>query len=258
MLKDIRKTFKTEHKSQYHPSVWLELDSEWYTHTFTKNLFKSSVSFKSFLELLNKYISKDIQELNVFFRKETCRLVKGLSDHDFGLLLIDFNKQYNSKLKTRDGVCKQIKNTSSDLDELTLGFVGKIINVDFVFFNDIDSKKSIRDTTDYDNIQDNTLFIYNFNNELYNIVGYKSQSMVNEIQSRKCLAREIDNFLDKHNFFLQMIKSIFEMKSKVTLKVLYDSIESTLGVSLLPKDRKMINKITGVLLETKVYVDGNN
>jgi hypothetical protein len=254
MLKEIRKIFRTEHKSQYHPSVQLELDKEWFRHTFTGNLYRSVHTNRTILDLLNKYLNKDSNELMTCLRKEICKLVKTLSDHDFNNLLIDYNSVQASKTRTRDGLCKHIKNTSSDFDELTLNLLSKIINVDFVIFDDIQGIYTVRNLTDSDDIQDSIIFIYNDNNQNFSVVGHKSGTLINEIQSRKCLSRDIDHFMDKHNYFLQLINSVFEMKSKVNLLVLYESLRSTLGISkLLESDITLVNKLTGVLLDTRVF-----
>lgn len=258
MIKEVRKTFRTDHKAQYHPSVYIELQREWYPHTFTNNLYRSVHTYKSILGLLNKYINKDTTELMSSLRKEICKLVKTLSDHDFNNLLIDFNNSQSSKTRTRDGLCKQIKNTSSDFDELTLNLLSKVINVDFVIFDAIGDKFKVRNLTDSDDIQDHILFVYNDHGN-YSVIGHRSGQQVNEIQSRKCLPRDVDHFLDKHNYFLGLIRSVFEMKSKVNLRVLYESLRSTLGVSeLLDKDVELINKLTGVLLETRAFVESKN
>ncbi|ARR75036.1 hypothetical protein SAGO17_00118 [Mimivirus AB-566-O17] len=252
MAKDIRKVFKMEHKTLYHPSVHIKLSDEWYNSTFTGSLYKYYSSFPSILLLLNKYISKDPKALMITLRKEINKLVKLLSDADFNNLLIDFNAVSKSKIKTREGLQKQIKNTSSDFDDLTLNLLSKVLNVDFVIFDE--STMTMRDLTDSDSIQDNILFIYK-GVDGYSVVGYRSDQEISDIHSRKQLPREIDAFLDKHNYFLGLIRAVFDMKSKVNLSVLYESLRGTLGVDrLLDSDIKLINKLTGVLLETSVFV----
>ena len=252
-LKEIRKVFRTDHKSQYHPSVFLEMEKEWFNHTFTNNFYRSVHSSKSILELLNKYLNKDPNELMATLRKEICKLVKTLSDHDFNNLLVDFNSVQSSKTRTRDGLCKHIKN-GSHFDELTTSLLSKVINVDFVIFDVVNGVCTTRNLTDTDDIQDHIIFIYNDNNQNYSVIGHRSGNTISEIQSRKNLPRDVDHFLDKHNYFLQLINSIFDMKSKVNLTVLYDSLKSTLGISeFLERDITLINKLTGVLLETRVF-----
>ena len=256
MLKDIRKTFKTEHKSVYHPSTHLILKPEWYRHTFTNNLYKSVQDYPSVVSLLNGFINKSEVELQTFLRKEICKLVKLLSDQDFNRLLIDFNASQKSKIKTRDGVCKQIKNSTSDFGELELNFVCKVLNVDLVFLDDTSNHLKVRNLTDHDNIQDNILFIYNLNNDLFSPISFKTGQYTNTIHTRKRLERDLDNFLDKHNYFLTLIKSIFEMKSRVNLKVLYESIKNALGIeNLTDADKVLIDKLTGVLLDTRAFVE---
>ena len=55
---------------------------------------------------------------------------------------------------------------------------------------------------------------------------------------------------------MTLIKSIFEMKSRVNLKVLYESIKNALGIeNLTDADKVLIDKLTGVLLDTRAFVE---
>lgn len=261
VLKHIRKTLKDDHKTQYHPTVWVPLPPEWVNHTFTEKLYKNITDFPTLVELLSSITRINEKDLNSVVRREITKYIKEMSDTSFDNLVAKFKEQNpNHKTKTRQGICRIIRETSSDWDDLTLAFASRVLNLDFVIF-DTDSKGVIQlvNKTDPAYIQDTLVLVSKYtptqtSDPVYNLIGYsESDKFVHSLFSRKSLPTIVDNFVDKHNYFLSLIKTTFKMKRQ-TLLTLYDNLKRALGVmELTPEHRRLINKITAVFLDNLEY-----
>jgi len=259
VLKQIRKTLKDSHKTQYHPTVWIPLEKEWVNHTFTERLYKNVTDYKTIVELLSSITRVNEKSLNAVVRREITKYIKEMSDTSFDNLVEKFKERNpNHKTKTRQGICRIIRETSSDWDSVTLAFASRVLNLDFVIFQDINSDKELVNNTDPAYIQDTLVLVSKTtlaNGEpMYNLIGYsEDDKFVDSLFSRKSLPKTVDNFVDKHNYMLSLIKTTFKMENQ-TLKTLYDNLRKALGVTeLTQQHRKLINKITAVFLDNLEY-----
>lgn len=253
-IRDARRRLKSDKTTQYHPSVWLDMDETIFDYTLTK-LYKNAKEYSNLNDLLGSLVDTNSLEFMKNVRREIAKHIKGLSDSKFEKLLFEFNEQSSQRLRTRDGVCKYIKSMTTDYDEWLIPFVEKVLNLDILLLKKDDTSLELKNYTDSDYIQDNVVLVLcEFGK--YSILSFKDNQIMKDVYSRKSLPREVDHLIDKHNYFQSLIKTILEISPKITLKDLYQALISRLGVMKLTREHKrLINRITHVLLENIEFTE---
>jgi hypothetical protein len=269
-IKDIRKIIKEQSLHNIPTNqiggTWTPLDKDWTNHTFTNKLFLHTTQYDSLFELLSNLTRTNPQELVVSIRREITKYIKDLSSENFETLLIAFRKnnpQY--KTKTKQGLCKVIKETNEDFDDCLLPFVSRILNLDFILFITNNELELVNKTNSH-HIQDSVCLISkqsitNPKTTRWNLVGflYGPNTLYKSIFSRKSMHKTIDNFVDKHNYILGLIKITFQMHdtdSKISLNIitLYEKLKLAMGIEYFTRDTScLINKITAVFLDNLEY-----
>jgi hypothetical protein len=268
-LKNIRKIIKDLHKDRSFNNsnssgVWSKLPNDWINHTFTTQLYTNSIIYNSLVDLLASLTNSDPHEFVLAIRREITKYIKELSNENFGDILVAFRKnnpQY--KTKTKQGMCKIIKETMADFDDCLLPFVSRILNLDFIFFNTTDndsSSSSLVNNTHPEFIHDSLLLVeFTKNGSKWNLVGFNDKNSFQSIFSRKSIPKTIDNFVDKHNYILGLVKITFQVNESINIITLYDNLKLALGIEYFTRDlSQLVNKITAVFLDNLEYKQSIN
>lgn len=256
-VKEIRKQIKSLTKTQFHPNVWLPTD-DLYDSILLSELYTNVRPQNSLNELIASLIDVRPDELLTLVLREVTKYIKILSDSETTQILDKFKNTSAQKIRTKDGLAKYIKSSLTDYTDLILEYVQRVLNLDIVII-DAPTRATGTKITNYTNVgcvQDSILIVYR-SQETFSAMAFKdtlTHSMT-IIHSRKSLPRELDHFMDPHNYFLGLIKTTLEMSPKtITLHELYSKIVIMLGVTRLTKShRHLINKISTVLLDNMDY-----
>lgn len=274
-IKNIRKIIKdlslnSSDSTGIVSSMWSPLDKDWANHTFTNKLYTHTTQYDSLVDLLSFLTRTNSHEFVVSIRREITKYIKELSSENFDNLLVSFRKnnpQY--KTKTKQGLCKVIKETNEDFDDCLLPFVSRILNIDFILFHTQERVLELVNKTSSDYIQDSVLLLSkqsyhtpeSKNIFRWNLVGFLCkgpQPFFKSVFSRKSMHKTVDNFIDKHNYILGLIKMTFQMHpddtAPLNIITLYEKLKLAMGIDYFTRENtRLINKITAVFLDNLEY-----
>lgn len=148
---------------------------------------------------------------------------------------------------------KQIKMSDFKLhgDNVTLGFLSKVLKVDFIIFGGDYSIEEL-----YNGNERVVMIYYDRTRNYYRVMGIRNvRGKIDVLINRVKMSDELRGVLDKNEFYLGHIKSICEEKvcKRMVLSDLIRELESRMQVKLGMEDRKNVIKMIREWLQDEMY-----